>query len=388
MAIDLKDIYTRLGLTASKYDLGWVNNANNHKNINKWSLNKPMQYNGSDWYKELTAEQKKVLMYGYTIPSATVLTYDTLQGYYSGTKTLPSSWIIAEAEKHLKLGYGWEYKPNTSKFRLTDWQGYDHTIDYLFKVSTMEAQITQGVAITFTYYMQVKLSEFASRFATWYIGLVMWDKSNPTTQRWLKTSTVQVQNSGLTQQITLSATDTEAITAGQYQVGLFVGSAIASTMVGDKSQNYYVSKWTTGNVESLPFTPLNINVVTPPILWSLTSASGAGNTTTKSVTYTVKFTNDGLREQAFDVDSSIILSIYTTNAQQTSETFLQSVTLSKTSAPTAVESGGSGTAVYRGTLPKLLSSVYYIVRVTYSFAGITHSGEGVFVGSAKTFTIS
>lgn len=253
MAIDLKGIYTRLGLTASRYDLGWVNNANNHTKINKWSLNKPIQYNGSDWYKPLTAEQKKQLMYGYTCADKLVLTYDTLQKYYSGVSPLPAAWVVEIGKEHLSLGFGWKYTPNTSRHRLTDWQGYDHTINYLFRCTTIKEDITQGEAINLTIDMQLSLGDFASRFNNMYLGIMMWMPASPTLNRYLKTTTTQIKDLGTVAQIRLTETDTRWMTAGGWRTALFASKSIASTFVGDKSQSYYVTKWTTGNCEAIPF---------------------------------------------------------------------------------------------------------------------------------------
>ena len=389
MAIDLKDIYTRLGLTASKYDLGWVNNANNHKNINKWSLNKPMQYNGSDWYKPLTAEQKKQLMYGYTCADSLILTYDTLQKYYSGVSSLPSAWVVETGKEHLSLGYGWKYTPNTSRHRLTDWQGYDHTIDYLYKVTTMEDLITQGVSITFTIYMQLALGDFASRFDNMYLGLMLWSKTAPTTYRYIKTMTTKISNVGLTAQITLPATDTAQLTEGDWVFGLFASTSIASTLPSDKSQSYYVDKWTTGNCEAIPFTPTIITAVEPPILWSLVSAGGSGSASKKTISYSYTVRNNGVVNQTFTPDSTLAIAMYRTNAQNTSETYQETIYLSRTSsASVIVSTGGQATMTYRGSLPTLISSMYYIVKVSISTQGVTHSGEGVFVGNASSFIIS
>ena len=116
----------------------------------------------------------------------------------------------------------------------------------------MEGKITRGVAITFTIYMQLKLGDFASRFDNMYLGIMMWSKT-PTVNRHIKTTTTQIKDLGTIAQITFTATDTEWMPAADWMMSLFVSKSIASTFVSDKSQNYYVSKWTTGNCEAIPF---------------------------------------------------------------------------------------------------------------------------------------
>lgn len=117
----------------------------------------------------------------------------------------------------------------------------------------MEEKITQGVAITFTICMQLKLGDFASRFDNMYLGIMIWRPASPTLDRFLKTTTTKIKDLGTVAQIGLTATDTRWMTAGGWESGLFASKSIASTFVGDKSQNYYVSKWTTGNCEAIPF---------------------------------------------------------------------------------------------------------------------------------------
>lgn len=389
MAITIKQMYDRLGITGKTYSLSWLNNANNHKQINKWSLNKPMQYNGDDNEKTLTDAQKKQIMYGYTCADSLVLTYDTLQKYYSGVSTLPSAWAVASGQEHLSLGYGWRYIPNTSVHRLSDWQGYDHTINYLFRCTTMEEEITQGEAITFTIYMQVKLGDFSSRFDDMYLGIMMWSKTSPTTYRYLKTLTTKISQAGLTAQITLTATDTAQLTEGDWVFGLFASTSIASTLLSDKSQSYYVTKWTTGNCEAIPFTPTIIAVTEPPILWSLVSAGGGGSARNKTIQYTYTVRNTGTTNQTFTPDSSLAVNLYKTNAQNSTETFQQTISLSRTSSASVVVAPGASVSItYSGSLPTLIATMYYAVRLTISTQGIEHTGEGVFVGNAASFTIS
>lgn len=389
MAITIKQMYDRLGITDKPYSLAWLNNANNHTKINKWSLNKPMQYNGEDNEKTLTDEQKKQIMYGYTCADSLVLTYDTLQKYYSGASALPSAWAVASGKEYLSLGYGWRYTPNTSVHRLSDWIGYDHAIDYLFKCTTMEEEITQGVAITFTIYMQVAIGVFASRFDNMYLGIMMWSKTSPTTYRYLKTLTTKISQAGLTAQITLTATDTAQLTEGDWEFGLFASASVASTLVSDKSQEYYVTKWTTGNCEAIPFTPTVIPVIEPPILWSLVSAGGGGSAKNKTIQYTYTVRNTGTTNQTFTPDSSLAVSLYKTNAQNSTETFQQTISLSRTSSASVVVAPGASVSItYSGSLPNLIATMYYAVRLTISTQGIEHTGDGVFVGDAASFAIS
>lgn len=389
MAITIKQMYDRLGITGRTYSLSWLNNANNHKLINKWSLNKPMQYNGENNEKTLTDAQKKQIMYGYTCADSLVLTYDALQKYYSGASALPSAWAVASGQEHLSLGYGWRYTPNTSVHRLSDWIGYDHAIDYLFKCSTMEEEITQGVAITFTIYMQVAIGVFASRFGNMYLGIMMWSKTSPTTYRYIKTMEAKISTVGLTAQITLTATDTAQLTEGDWVFGLFASASIASTLPSDKSQSYYVTKWTTGNCEAIPFTPTVISVVEPPILWSLVSASGGGRATNKTINYTYTIRNTGTTNQTFTPDSSLAVNLYKTNAQNSTETFQQTISLSRTSSASVVVAPGASVSItYSGSLPTLIATMYYAVRLTIGTQGIEHIGEGIFVGNAASFVIS
>lgn len=117
----------------------------------------------------------------------------------------------------------------------------------------MEEEIAQGEAITFTIDMQLLLGDFASRFDDMYLGIMMWMPASPTLSRHLKTTTTKIKDLETVAQIRLTATDTRWMTAGGWRLGLFASKSIASTFVGDKSQNYYVSKWTTGNCEAIPF---------------------------------------------------------------------------------------------------------------------------------------
>lgn len=387
--ISLKRMYDRLGITGQPYSLAWLNNANNHTKINKWSLNKPMQYNGEDNEKTLTDAQKKQIMYGYTCADELVLTYDALQKYYSGVSALPSAWVVEPGKEYLSLGYGWRYTPNTSVHRLSDWQGYDHTINYLFRCTTMEEKITQGIAIAFTISMQLKLGDFSSRFDNMYLGIMMWSKTSPTTYRYIKTMEAKISSVGFTTQITLTATDTAQLTEGDWVFGLFASASIASTLLSDKSQSYYVTKWITGNCKAIPFTPTVISVVEPLILWSLVSAGGGGSARNKTIQYTYTVRNTGITNQTFTPDSSLAVNLYKTNAQNSTETFQQTISLSRTSSASVVVAPGASVSItYSGSLPKLLATMYYAVRLTISTQGIEHTGEGVFVGNAASFAIS
>lgn len=117
----------------------------------------------------------------------------------------------------------------------------------------MEEMYTQGESITFTIDMQLLLGDFSSRFDNMYLGIMLWNPTNPTLNRYLKTTTTKLKDLETIAQITFTATDTRQITAGTLRSALFVSKSIASTTVSDKSQNYYVSKWTTGNCEAIPF---------------------------------------------------------------------------------------------------------------------------------------
>ncbi len=253
----------------------------------------------------------------------------------------------------------------------------------------MEEKITQGVAITFTIYMQVAIGNFASRFDNMYLGVMMWSKTSPTTCRYIKTMEAKISTMGLTEQITLTATDTAQLAEGDWVFGLFAYTSIASTLLSDKSQSYYVTKWATGNCEAIPFTPTVIPVVEPPILWTLVSAGGGGSAKNKTIQYTYTVRNTGITNQTFTPDSSLAVNLYKTNAQNSTETFQQTISLSRTSSASVVVAPCASVSItYSGSLPTLIATMYYAVRLTISTQGIEHTGEGVFVGNAASFAIS
>ena len=171
--------------------------------------------------------------------------------------------------------------------------------------------------------------------------------------------------------------------------GLFASTSIASTLLSDKSQSYYVTKWATGNCEAIPFTPTIIPVVEPPILWSLVSAGGGGSAKNKTIQYTYTVRNTGTTNQTFTPDSSLAVNLYKTNAQNSTETFQQTISLSRTSSASVVVAPGASVSItYSGSLPTLIATMYYAVRLTISTQGIEHIGDGVFVGNAASFVIS
>ena len=124
-------------------------------------------------------------------------------------------------------------------------------------------------------------------------------------------------------------------------------------------------------------------------MWSLVSAGGSGSATNRTINYTYTIRNEGVKSQTFTPDSTLTVSLYKSNAQGSTETYQQAITLSRTSATTVtVAPGASAVITYSGSLPTLITSMYYVVRLTISTQGITHTGDGLFAGSAKSFNIS
>lgn len=280
MAVNIKQVYDWLGVTRGTHDLGYICNNNNHHLINKWSRHKPMQYNGSDWFNVLTDTQRATINWGWSIDSSQSFTYYTLSLLYRG---INNPFVVAPEDEYKSLGYGWTYEPNTSKFRLSDWQYYDHGINWIIRCYPARA-IYQSSAITINFESVVDWSKLlSSNYNGYYLGFMLVRDSGGYPE--VKTFTEPINNQANTTFAQLTVT-TNYLTPGTYKIYPFLSDQMATTFACDSELSYYVSKINSGNCKPIPIgydSSLTVDEAPVILNWHYTLTTNWTSTTCSAV---------------------------------------------------------------------------------------------------------
>lgn len=166
LATHIRDAINEAGGSATNEVITFFNK----KNINPYSLEKPMSVKGvsglSNIMFELAEEDKRKCNYGYSMPSNATLIDLTS---YVRNGVVPNTWQNSD------LGFGWFYNPptggSTDPYRLADFKGYDSLQKTAFTFTLDGINEVNEKDNTFTVAGKFPFSKF-SYFDNMYVGVL------------------------------------------------------------------------------------------------------------------------------------------------------------------------------------------------------------------------